>query len=415
VSGFRPQLAALGAVLLALAVVPARGTEAPSAAADPEAFASCLEAIGARARADGISDATVSEVLARVSYQARVIELDRRQPEFTSTFADYYDRRVTDTRVERGRELLATHRELLERVQDETGVPPHYITAFWGLETNFGSYFGRMSVPDSLATLACDERRSGFFTEQLVAALRIIDAGDITLERMEGSWAGAMGHMQFMPTTFLEHAVDGDGDGRRDLWGSLPDAFSSAGNFLGGLGWEPGWRWGREVRLPRDFDYALVGRRQPRALSAWRALGVTDAFGAALPDLDREAAILVPHGHEGPAFVVYDNFDVILRWNRSDYYGIAVGRLADRIAGAGRLARPPESTGLRLSRDIVVALQEALAAAGHDTGGADGIFGRGSRAALRAWQREAGQVPDGFPDAEVFGAFGIELPAADPS
>ena len=411
----RSKLAAGCAALLALSALPAHGEEALSAAADPEAFARCLDGVAARARAAGIREATVDEVLSSVTYQPRVIELDRRQPEFTSTFADYYGRRVTQTRVERGRELVATHRELLDRVQAETGVPPHYIAAFWGLETNFGSYFGRMSVPDSLATLACDERRSAFFTEQLVAALRIIDAGDITLDRMEGSWAGAMGHMQFMPTTFLEHAVDGDGDGRRDLWGSLPDAFSSAGNFLAGLGWAPGWRWGREVRLPEDFDFALAGRGQPRSLAAWRELGVTDAFGRALPALDQEAAILVPHGHEGPAFVVYDNFEVILRWNRSEYYGIAVGRLADRIAGAGRLERPPEDTGLRLSRDIVIALQEALEAAGHDTGGADGIFGRGSRAALRAWQRETGQVPDGFPDAEVFGAFGIDLPEADPS
>lgn len=388
---------------------------APSSAADPQAFAACLAGIGETARAAGVSDATVAEVLAAIEYQPRVIELDRRQPEFTQTFADYYGRRVTQNRVDRGRELLTRHRSLLDRVQRETGVPPHYIVAFWGLETNFGSYFGRMSVPDSLATLACDERRSTFFTEQLVAALRIIDAGDIDLERMEGSWAGAMGHMQFMPTTFLEHAVDADGDGRRDLWGSLDDAFGSAGRFLSRLGWEPGWRWGREILVPPDFDFALAGRDRPRPLSDWAGLGVTDAAGRPLPALDVEASVLVPHGFEGPAFVVYDNFDVILRWNRSEYYGIAVGRLADRIAGAGRLQRPPEAIDIRLSRELIVGLQEALAARGHDAGGADGIFGPGTRAALRAWQQGAGQVPDGFPDEDVFTALGLTVPEDDAS
>jgi membrane-bound lytic murein transglycosylase B len=408
----------LGTVLLLLASSAATAEDVlspTSAAADPEAFAACLAAIGETARSAGVSDATVAEVLAAIEYQPRVIELDRRQPEFTQTFADYYGRRVTQSRVDRGRELLATHRALLDRVQRETGVPPQYIVAFWGLETNFGSYFGRMSVPDSLATLACDERRSRFFTEQLVAALRIIDAGDIEPERMEGSWAGAMGHMQFMPTTFLEHALDADGDGRRDLWGSLEDAFGSAGRFLARLGWQAGWRWGREVRLPVDFDFALAGRDRARPLADWARVGIRDAFGSPLPPLDVEAAVLVPHGAEGPAFLVYDNFDVILRWNRSEYYGIAVGRLADRIAGAGRLQRPPEATGIRLSRELVVDLQEALSARGHDAGGADGIFGPGTRAALRAWQQAAGQVPDGFPDAEVFAALGLNPPEDDAS
>lgn len=407
-----------GGALFAFCVGTAAAESAPVAdvvAPDPEAFAACLAGLGETARKAGVSDATVTEVLASIEYQPRVIELDRRQPEFTQTFADYYGRRVTQRRVDRGRELLAEHRPLLERVQLETGVPPQYIVAFWGLETNFGSYFGRMSVPDSLATLACDERRSRFFTQQLVAALRIIDAGDIELERMEGSWAGAMGHMQFMPTTFLEHAVDADGDGRRDLWGSLDDAFGSAGRFLAGLGWEAGWRWGREVRLPADFDFALAGRDRARTLAAWARLGIRDAFGRPLPALDVEAAVLVPHGAEGPAFVVYDNFDVILRWNRSEYYGIAVGRLADRIVGAGRLQREPEATGIRLSRELVVDLQEALSARGHDAGGADGIFGPGTRAALRAWQQGEGQLPDGFPDAEVFAALGLTPPEDDAS
>ena len=402
----------LGAILLACIASTAVAEEAvPSPAASADHFAACIADIGVQARSAGVRDKTLDAVLPRIEYLPRVIELDRRQPEFTQTFAAYYDRRVTPNRVEKGRALLREHAVLLADVQRETGVPPQYIVAFWGLETNFGSYFGRMSVPNALATLACDDRRPAFFSNELVAALKILDAGDIELDAMEGSWAGAMGHMQFMPTTFLQHAVDGDGDGRRDLWGSLEDAFSSAGRFLAELGWEPGWRWGREVRLPVDFDHALAGRSNARSLSEWSALGVLDSRGMVMPAVDVEAAILVPHGHEGPAFVVYDNFEVIMRWNRSEYYALSVGRLADRISGAGRLDRPAVDSGQRLARSDVRALQNALTDAGFDAGGADGLFGPGTRAALRAWQRARGDIADGFPDRAVFAAFEIQLVA----
>ena len=213
-----------------------------------EDFPLCIERLEGQAIEAGVSSQTAKNVLASAEYLERVIELDRRQPEFTTTFADYLNRRVNDQRVSKGRELLQEHRELLDRVTRETGVPAPYLVSFWGLETNFGAYFGKMPVPSSLATLACDPRRSNFFTEQLIAALRIIDEGAIPAEQMEGSWAGAMGHVQFMPTVFLRHAVDGDGDGKRDLWNSLPDAMMSAGNFLEDLGWNGDYRWGREVR-----------------------------------------------------------------------------------------------------------------------------------------------------------------------
>ncbi|HSG90207.1 MAG TPA: lytic murein transglycosylase [Pseudomonadales bacterium] len=383
----------------------------PSRAADPAAFAQCLVDIGERAVAEGVSAEVVARVFERTQFQPRVIELDRRQPEFSSTFADYYGRRVTESRVSQGRELMRTHRALLEQIGRDTGVPPHYLLAFWGLETNFGSYFGKMAVPDSLATLACDERRSSFFTTELISALRIIDAGDITLDGMEGSWAGAMGHMQFMPSVFLRHAVDADGDGRRDLWGSIADALTSAGHFLADMGWERGLRWGREIRLPADFDYALAGRSNRRPLADWVALGVTDAAGRPLPPLDLPSAVLVPSGHEGPAFIVYDNFEIILGWNRSEYYAIGVGRLADRIAGAGGLSVDPPADGPRLSRDRVMALQTALVARGFDPGEPDGVFGPASRAALRAWQAAETQIPDGYPDAEVFAGLGVSLEA----
>jgi membrane-bound lytic murein transglycosylase B len=374
-------------------------------------FAACTLRLKQEADAAGISTTVRDDVLDNVQWVERVIELDRQQPEFTTTFADYYGKRVTPTRVEKGRKMLATHRELLHKISDQYGVPPHYLVSFWGLETNFGGYLGKMAIPDSLATLACDERRSKFFSAELISAMRIIEAGDVTRQSMTGSWAGAMGHVQFMPSAFLRYATDGDGDGRRDLWGSIPDAMASAGNFLKSLGWQPGLRWGREVILPAGFDYAQATRKVRKPLREWSDAGITDAFGKRLPRVELAGAILVPGGAAGPAFVVYENFDVIMRWNRSEFYAIAVGRLADRIAGAGKLQRPTQSDGLRLSRAKVLTLQTQLNALGYDSGRPDGIFGSGTRQALRAFQSANQMIADGYPSQEVIDA--IDARSAD--
>ncbi|MGM0768627.1 MAG: lytic murein transglycosylase [Pseudomonadota bacterium] len=375
-------------------------------------FQQCVARLKNHAVAAGVSEQTASNVLAEVEYLDKVIELDRRQPEFTTTFADYLNRRVNDERVGKGRELLKEHRQLLARVTRETGVPAAYLVAFWGLETNFGAYFGKMSVPSSLATLACDQRRSSFFTEQLTAALQIIDEGAIAPEQMEGSWAGAMGHVQFMPTVFLRHAVDGDGDGKRDLWNSLPDAMMSAGNFLKDLGWDGDYRWGREVLLPGDFDYALAdGRRL--SLSEWRERGVTDAFGNRLANEPIKAALVVPSGHRGPAFLAYDNFNVIMGWNRSEFYAIAVGHLADRIAGAGGLQNPPPEDQPNLSRDNILALQQALNDRGFDTGEPDGIMGPATRGAIRGYQDANERIADGYPSEDILNELTVDPDALD--
>jgi len=370
-------------------------------------FPQCIERLQSQAIEAGVSSQTAGEVLASAEYLERVIELDRRQPEFTTTFADYLNRRVNEQRVSQGRQLLREHEALLDRVTRETGVPAPYLVAFWGLETNFGAYFGKMPVPSSLATLACDERRSKFFTEQLIAALQIIDEGAIPAEQMEGSWAGAMGHVQFMPTVFLRHAVDGDGDGKRDLWNSLPDAMMSAGHFLQDLGWDGDYRWGREVLLPDNFDYGLAdGRKLP--LQEWRGLGVTDAFGNKLADEPIKASLVVPSGHQGPAFLAYRNFNVIMGWNRSEFYAIAVGHLADRIAGAGKLQNPPPEDMPALSRDNILALQQALNDKGFDTGEPDGIMGPNTRSAIRSYQSQKGLIADGYPGDQVLEALGID-------
>ncbi|MCH8497917.1 MAG: lytic murein transglycosylase [Marinobacter sp.] len=382
----------------------------PLAQASQEDFDQCVARIEQQAVSQGVSPDTAREVLAQVEHIDRVIELDRRQPEFTTTFADYLNRRVNDARVQRGREMLQTHRELLARVHRETGIPPAYLVSFWGLETNFGSFFGRMSVPSSLATLACDPRRSTYFTGELISALKIIDEGAIPLSQMEGSWAGAMGHMQFMPSVFLRYAVDADGDGRRDLWNSIPDAMMSAGNFLRSMGWDNDYRWGREVILPAGFDYALADGKR-RSLQAWRALGVTDVFGHPVADIDLEARLIVPAGHRGPAFLAYHNFNVIMGWNRSEFYAIAVGHLADRIAGAGKLHTPPPEDHRPLARDDIKALQQALNERGFDSGTADGVMGPATRNAVRRYQHDAGMIADGYPDGRVFQSLGIELGA----
>jgi len=370
-------------------------------------FAACTARLKQEAQSAGVSADVSNDVLDNVQWVEQVIELDRKQPEFTTTFSDYYNKRVTPTRVKRGRELMQEHAELLRSISDRYGVPAHYLVSFWGLETNFGSYLGKMDIPDSLATLACDERRSKFFTAELISAMRIIEAGDASRESMIGSWAGAMGQIQFMPSAFLRYAVDGDGDGRRDLWGSIPDALASAGNFLAMLGWQPGLRWGREVLVPASFDYAQATRDIKQPLRVWSRAGVTDAFGSRLPDVDLLGSILVPGGAQGPAFVVYDNFDVIMRWNRSEFYALSVGRLADRIAGAGSLTRPPPEDGLRLSRQTVMTLQVYLNQLGYDTGTPDGIFGTGTRRALRAFQRDRNMVADGYPSEQIIAAVAV--------
>lgn len=369
-------------------------------------FDTCMQQLGERAVNEGLPRDSVDRLVKQTALNQRVIELDRRQPEFTTSFADYYQRRVNETRTQRGRELLSEHRELLDALTRQYGVPGHYLVSFWGLETNYGGYKGNISTLDALATLACEGRRATYFSAEYINALRLLNNGDVDPDIMTGSWAGAMGHVQFMPENYLRFAVDHDGSGRRDLFNSIPDAMASAANFLEALGWQRGERWGREVQLPSGFDYSLAGLNRRKTVSEWSQQGVRMASGGALPNSDISASLLVPSGHNGPAFLVYDNFRVIMRWNRSESYAITVGRLADRITGAGPLHRAPVDSP-RLHRDHVRVLQRTLQQKGFDPNGVDGLLGPGTRNALAQFQNSQGWVADGFPDERTLNALGV--------
>lgn len=367
----------------------------PAHATDTSTFAAWVEALRQEAMEKGISSGTLTLALADLKPIERVIELDRQQPEFTQTFLTYLNQRVTPQRIEIGREMLKKHAAILDKVYKEYGVPPRYIVAFWGLETNFGSYLGSFPVVGSLATLAYDERRSEFFRTQLLDALRILDQGHVSVQDFKGSWAGAVGNLQFMPTTFLKYSMDANRDGRNDVWHTLPDVFYSGGNYLNQLGWKREELWGREVRLPPNFDWQLATLNTKKPVSEWSKLGVKRANGLPLRKADMEGSVVLPQGSKGPAFLVFDNFDVILKWNRSISYAIAVGHLADRMIGLPKLRNGLDADNRPLSREQVMELQTTLSKMGFYQDDIDGTIGSRTRAALRDFQAKAGLPVDG--------------------
>jgi membrane-bound lytic murein transglycosylase B len=302
------------------------------AAAAAQSFEAFLEGVRADARRAGISNATVQRALTGIQANSRVLELDRRQPEFTQTWEQYRDARLVASRIDGGRRAFADNRATLEAVQARFRVSPRVVVAIWGLETNYGGFTGTFNVVESLATLAWDGRRSAYFRNELMAALKILDGGHIAPDRMRGSWAGAMGHPQFMPSNFERLAVDMDGDGRRNIWDSRPDALGSIANYLARSGWREEELWGREVTLPSGFDTSQARRENTKPLREWVRLGVRRADGQPLPGLDLETAILVPGAPGGQAFAVYPNFNVIRRYNPSNFYALVVGLLSDRVA-----------------------------------------------------------------------------------
>ena len=318
------QFLALISVLLLFAV--------PGSAED---FQIWLGKLRVEAEGKGISQSVLDKALAGIQPVPRVIELDRRQPEFTLTFTQYRDRVVPQSRIKKGRVKYQENRDLLEEIGGKIGVQPRFIVALWGIETDFGRVTGGFKVIPALATLAHDGRRSAFFRKELLNALQILHEGHIAPKEMMGSWAGAMGQSQFMPSSFLAHAVDYDGDGRRDIWTTRPDVFASAANYLAKSGWRADQTWGREVKLPRDFDFALADLKVRKPIGGWQALGVRQPDGGDLPTRQLSASIVLPEkGKMSPAYLVYSNYRTTLRWNRSTYFALAVGLLSDGI-GAG--------------------------------------------------------------------------------
>lgn len=318
------QFVALISVLLLFAV--------PGSAED---FQIWLGKLRVEAEGKGISQSVLDEALAGIQPIPRVIELDRRQPEFTLTFTQYRDRVVPQSRIKKGRVKYQENRDLLEEIGGKIGVQPRFIVALWGIETDFGRVTGGFKVIPALATLAHDGRRSAYFRKELLNALQILHEGHIAPKEMMGSWAGAMGQSQFMPSSFLAHAVDYDGDGRRDIWTTRPDVFASAANYLAKSGWRADQTWGREVKLPRDFDFALADLKVRKPIGGWQALGVRQPDGGDLPTRQLSASIVLPEkGKMSPAYLVYSNYRTTLRWNRSTYFALAVGLLSDGI-GAG--------------------------------------------------------------------------------
>ncbi|WP_241973884.1 lytic murein transglycosylase [Aliidiomarina iranensis] len=321
----------LATLLAALALF----SSSPAQANDAEGFPAYVETLKAEALAHGISAETIERAFEDVSFYERAVTADRNQPEFTITLDTYLPRAVPDWKVRQGIEKYNEHRELLERIGAEYGVQPRFIVALWGIETNYGGYTGNFRVISSLSTMAFEGRREEFFKRQLMQALEIIDAGHIEPEQMRGSWAGAMGQTQFMPSSFLAYAVDGDGDGKIDIWNSYADVFSSAANYLANVGWDDTKTWGRQVQLPNGFDVELAGLSSKKRLSEWQDLGVRRYDGSDLPTRDIPASVIIPDGIDGRAFLAYHNWDVLMRWNRSNYFVVVVGHLADRIQMGG--------------------------------------------------------------------------------
>ena len=383
---------------------PAAAPEAFRAVPNP-GFDAWVAGFRDRAAGRGISPAVLDAAFRRAGFLPGVVERDRNQTEFTRTTEDYLSIAASEERVSLGRQMMGRHGGVLRAVEDRYGVDRHIVAAVWGLESFFGTRRGEVPVISALATLAYDGRRGEFFESQLVAALKILQAGDITVDRMLGSWAGAMGHTQFIPTSYLAYAVDFTGDGRRDIWSDDPsDALASTAAYLSRSGWARGEPWLIEVRLPEGFSTALAGRGKGRATAEWAALGVRAAEGGSLPG--GTASILAPAGAGGPGFMVWRNFNVILRYNNAENYAIGVGHLADRLAGGGpvRGSFPPDSSGLTKAQRQE--LQRRLTAAGHDTGGADGVIGGKTREAIMAYQRARGLEVTGEPSLALLRLLG---------
>jgi membrane-bound lytic murein transglycosylase B len=358
-----------------------------------------LDTLYSDARAKGISSVTLEKALAGFTPDDEIANLNATQPEHIKTAADYVGLLVSDTRIANGRLKLAEHTELLARIEQRYGVDKHVLVAIWGIESAYGTSMGERAVVRSLATLAMtDTRRPAFWRGELLSALAVLERGDITVEKMTGSWAGAMGHTQFIPTTYTAHAVDFDGDGRRDIWTNPADALASTANYLKVSGWVPGHPAFLEVKLPTGFDYALTAPGTTKLLPEWLSLGIVITSDRNLPDKIGNLSLTLPAGANGPAFLTGGNFRAVLRYNRAVPYALAVSHLAERLAGGAPFAGVWPADDKALSKTEREELQTRLLVLGHSIGQVDGIIGSGSRAAIRAFQKTKALAEDGHPN-----------------
>jgi lytic murein transglycosylase len=374
---------------------------APAIRAAAANFRMCLERMWPAAGRRGISRETYEAVTARLTPDLRIMDLLDNQPEFTKSFWDYLDVLVTDARIAKGRELLTKYRSTFEAVEQAYGVDRYILAAIWGVETNYGSIGGDRPVVRSTATLACVGRRQNYFREEFLATLEILQRGDVRPDHLVGSWAGAFGPTQFMPTAFKRYAVDFDHDGRRDVVDSVPDLIASTANNLRKDGWVNGQTWGYEVVIPATLNFALADRRQAMPLREWERLGVTRANGKPFARPDEMAYLLVPAGIQGPGFLMLANFNAIMKYNPAEAYALAIGHLADRLRGGERFAQDWPRYERVLTRDERLELQQLLSRHGYDVGEPDGHLGSKTRSAIRDFQSRIGQVPDGFASAVV--------------
>lgn len=401
VSAPLPVVAVPSATVLRLQLRPAETVATPKptpvveAASNPE-FQRWIRGFKPRAQSAGIRSDVFDRAFRGVRYDPDVIRRDRNQSEFTKTIWEYLDSAASDSRVRNGKQALREQRRVLDQIEARYGVEKEVVVAVWGLESAYGSFKGDNDIIQSLATLAYDGRRGRFFEGQLIAALKIIQAGDVNPRSMTGSWAGAMGHTQFIPTSYLAYAVDFTGDGKRDIWSDNPaDALASTAAYLKRFGWVRGQPWGVEVQLPRNFNYALANRKVKKSPAEWARLGVVDMSGRQVPN-HGAASILLPAGGQGAAFMIFKNFSVIERYNTADAYVIGVGHLSDRITGGPKIQAKWPRGDRALTFNERKELQRRLTRAGFSTQGVDGKIGPLTIEAVRAYQRSAGLAPDGY-------------------
>jgi lytic murein transglycosylase len=378
---------------------PTMRAEAIRASAD--AFPRCIEGLWPQAQRRGVSRAVFDQQTAGMTPDLRLMDLMDSQPEFSKPIWDYLDTLVSEERIQKGRALLATHRASFDAVEKAYGVDRHILAAIWGVETKFSAITGDRNVIRSTATLACVGRRQSYFREEFLSALDIIQRGDLRAEQLKGSWAGAFGPTQFMPTTYRQYAVDFDGDGRRDMVGTLADMIASTANKLKKSGWEAGQTWGYEVVLPRSFDYLLADRSRQLLIAQWEQLGVKRVGGKPFTRHRDRAQLFLPAGARGPAFLLVNNFQALMSYNPAEAYALAIGHLADRMRGGEPFVQPWPRDEQILSRSQRLELQKRLASHGFYSGEADGRLGTDTRVAVRNYQRSVGLTPDGFASGTI--------------